>query len=445
MLTFKKRTNKFKRFIFFSFLIMMLSGTFIYLQAVSVIPNQLLIINGKEYICDFKVPFTLNFLSDKKVDLKLNGNKINKDGMSLNMLNSFTLYSGEQKDSHVNLNIKMFGLIPIKTIMLNIVPDKKVIPCGNSIGVRIHTEGVLVVGTTKVFAYDGKYYEPFKSSGIEIGDYIIKLNDTKISNINQVTSIMEKTSGKQLKIQIKRGAVLYDTVVNPCKSKDGKYRIGVWLRDSTAGIGTMTFFDNKNGIFGALGHGITDVDSGTLMSINNGEIVSSYIISVKKGYKGNPGELKGALIESKGKGKIIQNTDFGIYGKINSASSIVPRNKPISIALRNDIKEGPAQIITSINGCNINVYNVDIQKVFRQSTDSTKNMIIKITDERLLNLTGGIVQGMSGSPIIQNGKLIGAVTHVLINDPTRGYGVFIESMIQKSQGIFNNVKLPSAS
>lgn len=434
MLTFRKK-RQFNKYVLFFLITLLIIFTFIYLQALSQIPNKLLIIDGKEYVCDFKMPFLVNLSQDKKVDLKLNGN----NGITnLNMMNRFTLFTKTNKDSKVNLNFKMFGFIPIKTVLVDVVSNKMLIPCGNSIGVKIHTDGALVVGSTKILGIDGIYHEPYNSSNINIGDYIIRINNIQINNISQITSIMEKNLGKALKLKVKRNGVLIDTLITPCKSRDGKYRIGLWLRDSTAGIGTLTFYDMGNKTFGALGHGITDVDSGTLMTINNGEVIPSNIIAVKKGYRGNPGELQGVILENKGKGRIIKNTEYGIYGQIDNHSAIIPQNKALPIALRNDIKEGPAQIITNINGSNLNVYNIEIQRVLRQNIDSSKNMIIKITDERLLNYTGGIVQGMSGSPIIQNGRLVGAVTHVLINDPTKGYGIFIESMIQKAGEIFNS-------
>lgn len=420
--------------------------SFIYIQAFSELPNRLLIIDGKEYIFNLKIPFLANLYQDKKVDLRLNGNRINNGISNINMMNEFTLLSNKSNASTVNLNFKLFGFIPFKSVQIDVVPNKMLIPCGNSIGVKIHTDGALVVGTSKILGADGKYYEPYSSANVLIGDYIVKVNGIKINNISQITSLMEKTSGQTLKLIIKRKGSLMPVNINPCKSSDGKYRIGLWLRDSTAGIGTLTFFDKETGIFGALGHGITDVDSGTLMVITNGEILSSNIISIKRGYSGSPGELKGILMVNKGKGEVIKNTEYGIYGKVNAASSLIPNNKALPIALRNDIKEGPAQIITNINGMNIAFYNIEIQNVLKQNLDSSKNMIIKITDKRLLNSTGGIVQGMSGSPIIQNGKLVGAVTHVLINDPTKGYGIFIESMIQKSNSIINvNKQLDTAS
>lgn len=445
MLTFKRKKH-INKYILLSIIMLFIIFAFIYISAISEIPNKLLIINGKEYVFDFKMPFGINIVPDKKVDSKLNKNKVNSGITDSKITDKLVFVTKDNKDSKINISLKMFGFFPLKSMLINVVPDKMFIPCGNSIGVKIHTNGALVVGTTKILGDDGKYYEPYNSSNICIGDYIVKINNTNINEISQVSSIIEKTLGQTLNLTINRNDTLINTKITPRKASDGKYRIGIWLRDSTAGIGTLTFYDKENKTFGALGHGITDVDSGRLMTINKGEIIPSNIVAVKKGYRGNPGELKGILMESKGRGRIIKNTEYGIYGQIDNNSRIIPENKALPIALRNDIKEGPAQIITSINGSTLNAYNIEIQRVFRQNIDSSKNMIIKITDERLLNYTGGIVQGMSGSPIIQNGKLVGAVTHVLINDPTKGYAIFIESMIQKADNIFNNkAEMPSAS
>jgi stage IV sporulation protein B len=213
-------------------------------------------------------------------------------------------------------------------------------------------------------------------------------------------------------------------------SDDKKYHIGLWVRDSTAGIGTLTFYDPKTSAFGALGHGITDIDTGLLMPVDSGEIIESSILGIKVGKSGVPGELKGVFIEDMRLGTIENNSEFGIYGKLsdNAANKITGKLYPIG--LRSEIKEGPAVILSNIDGKSIAEFEIEIQKVSRQNINGSKGMIIKVTDQKLLEATGGIVQGMSGSPIIQNGKIIGAVTHVLVNDPTKGYGIFIEGMLK---------------
>lgn len=219
------------------------------------------------------------------------------------------------------------------------------------------------------------------------------------------------------------------------------------MRDSTAGIGTLTFYDPVTKGFGALGHGITDIDTGAIMPVQRGELVESNILTVKKGTKGNPGELKGVLIEDSGVlGTIVKNSHYGIYGTLNDAALDKFPNVKYPIALRNDIKVGPATILANIDGKKVEEYSIEIEKVSRKSANGLKGMVIRVTDDRLLEATGGIVQGMSGSPILQDGKLVGAVTHVLVNDPARGYGILIEWMIKNmADANLQNVEMANAS
>lgn len=438
----KKRRSVIKRFTLILVLLILIL-TILYVQALFTIPSELLIIDGEDYICNFKSPVYIGLLADKQADLRLNGNVITSNGAKLSLLSPFTLRSNNVEK--INLKLKLFGIIPLKTMVVDVVPNKAVIPCGNTVGVKIYTIGVLVVGTSQIDGADGRAYEPYLSAGIKPGDYIIEINNKKIEGIHDVVNIMDTSTGQPLTVKLNRNNSIIKTVIKPVKSQDNRFKMGLWLRDSTAGIGTMTFYDPETNAFGALGHGITDVDTGTLMKIDNGEILNSNIVNVKKGLKGSPGELRGVFLENRGGlGKIIENSECGIFGTITNDKTIIPQNKAMPIALRTQIKEGPAQIISNISGSSTNVYNIEIQKIYRNNTSSSKSMIVKITDERLLNYTGGIVQGMSGSPIIQNGKLVGAITHVLVNDPTRGYGVFIEWMIEKIKGV-SNQSLKNAS
>jgi len=315
-----------------------------------------------------------------------------------------------------------------------------VYPGGQPIGVKLNIKGVLVVALSDIDSNNGKVPSPAANAGVQIGDSIIKINDVEINHAEDVTRFvnMEKNSDISLKVQRKNNSNIIDIKVKPAvDSKDGKRKIGLWVRDSTAGVGTLTFYDDKSKKFAALGHPITDADTGTILSVNNGVIVSSNIISIKKGTRGNPGELRGLFMdESKVKGEIIKNTECGIFGNGNKSLVNNKFNKPMEIGLRNEIKEGRAEILTTINGLEPELFEIEIQKLLPQSTSGSKSMVIKITDSRLLEKTGGIVQGMSGSPIIQNNKIIGAVTHVLINKPDMGYGIYIEWML-KDAGILS--------
>ncbi|MGH4120016.1 SpoIVB peptidase [Clostridium sp.] len=337
-----------------------------------------------------------------------------------------------QKDSDVELNTQ--GFTEVNSIPIKDSKEIMIYPGGSPIGVKLNTKGVLVVALSDIEGVKGKIQSPAASAGIQIGDSIIKINDIEINSAEEVTRFVnkEKNSELTLKIQRKNNKDYFEVKVKPVvDSNDGKQKIGLWVRDSTAGVGTLTFYCDKNKKFAALGHPITDADTGTILNVNNGVIISSNIVSIKKGTKGNPGELRGLFVdEDKIKGQIIKNTECGIFGIGNKSLINDKFNKPMKIGLRNEIKEGKAQIITTINGNGPELFDIEIQKLLIQDTSGSKSMIIKITDSRLLNKTGGIVQGMSGSPIIQNNKIIGAVTHVLINKPDIGYGIYIEWMLK---------------
>lgn len=349
-----------------------------------------------------------------------------------------TYVSNNDNSQNENLNVNLFGLLKIKSISVNKIPSQlSVYPGGQPIGVKLNTKGVLVVGLSDLEGEKGKIISPATLAGIELGDSILEINNEKIQNGEKVSSIISKSNGEILKVKLERKGKMLEKDLTAKKTKDGDYKIGLWVRDSTTGIGTLTFYDDKTKTFAALGHPITDIDTGVTLNIETGEIVPSSIISIKKGVKGNPGELKGIFLDNKSPiGNIKDNTDCGIFGNINN-NAIYDYNKKMKIALRDEIKEGPAYILTTIEGEKPKKYSINIEKLLQQGEAGPKSMLIKVTDKELLNKTGGIVQGMSGSPIIQNNKIIGAVTHVLINKPDTGYGIYIEWML-KDSNIINN-------
>ena len=342
----------------------------------------------------------------------------------------------EKKNSSVN----MTNLPEVQSTFVKNNPEIMVYPGGQPIGVKLNTKGVLVVALSDIEGINGKTASPAANAGVQIGDSIIKINDIEINHAEDVTRFVNRGKNPEitLKLQRKNNSSFLEVKVKPAlDSTDGKQKIGLWVRDSTAGVGTLTLYDDKTKKFAALGHPITDADTGTILSVNNGVIVSSSIVSIKKGTRGNPGELRGLFVdENKIKGQITKNTECGIFG--NGTKSFINNkfNKPMKIGLRDEIKEGKAQILTTINGSEPELFEIQIQKLLPQNASGSKSMVIKITDPRLLEKTGGIVQGMSGSPIIQNNKIIGAVTHVLINKPDMGYGIYIEWML-KDAGILS--------
>jgi stage IV sporulation protein B len=357
---------------------------------------------------------------------------------------NYLLKISEQQDIKVNnildkdtsirkAKVSLLGLLPLKSVAVKSIPEKIMLyPGGQPVGVKLNTQGVLVVAMSDIESDNGKSTSPGATGGLQVGDSILKIDNVAINNSEQVSRIVNDCEGKELSLTISRKGNELVKKIKPIKSSsDERYKIGLWIRDSTAGVGTLTFYDEKTKKFAALGHPITDADTGTILSISSGQIVSSSIVSIRKGARGNPGELKGIFInEDVTMGDIFKNTECGIFGTTNKKLSNVKFNKPMKIGLRHEIKEGPAKIITTVNGEEPKAYNIEIQKLLQQDTPGPKSMVIKVTDEALLEKTGGIVQGMSGSPIIQNDKIVGAVTHVLINKPDVGYGIYIEWMLK---------------
>jgi stage IV sporulation protein B len=344
---------------------------------------------------------------------------------------NFDLKNNEDKNK-LDISIKLFGVIPVKKMTLNLVPEIKVVPGGQPIGVKLFTEGILVVGFSDVETLQGKKQSPSAVSGIEIGDSIVEINGNKINDIKQLSEIVNKNGDKTLIIKINRKNKLMDVEVKPVETKNkNEYKIGLWVRDSTAGVGTLTFYDSSSGKFGALGHPINDIDTGILLPVRDGKVYNAKIISVEQGVKGKPGELRGIFSDEDELGSLNKNTFTGIYGKINNNIKN-ENNKAIPIARQGNIKEGPAKILACVDGSGTKEYDIYIEKLTQQSKPNSKSMIIRVTDPELIAKTGGIVQGMSGSPIIQDGKLVGAVTHVFVNRPDMGYGIYIEWMLKEA-------------
>ena len=328
--------------------------------------------------------------------------------------------------------VKLFGVIPVKEVTVNVLPEIKLVPGGKAVGIKMFTKGLICVGSQSIQGENGESYNIAKALNIKESDIILSANGTELHTIEQLGEIVSNSNGKPVSLIIKSGNVEEKKVATPIKTSEG-YKLGLWVRDSTAGIGTVTFVDKASNAFGALGHPITDVDTGVLMPIDKGSITNAEIIGVEKGSRGVPGELYGLFGGvDEDCGVITKNTNQGIYGQTISDCQLTYNNQPVLVASAQQVKTGYAEIYANIDGNTVEKYEIEITKVLRYAPDS-KNLIIKIKDKRLLDKTGGIVQGMSGSPIIQDGKLIGAVTHVFVNDPSRGYGIFIENMLAQTK------------
>ena len=317
-----------------------------------------------------------------------------------------------------------WGIFPIKEVAVSTVESSVVTLGGTPFGIKLYTDGVLIVSLSEVMTESGKC-SPAKSCGLKTGDRILSIDGKEVFTNKEVASLVENSAGKALTLTISRDEITSTVVLHPVFSKEEQtYKAGLWVRDSSAGIGTLTFYDPKTGVLAGLGHPICDVDTGTVIPVSGGEIVPARIYSVGKSIAGSPGELRGGFEQGR-LAKLSSNNAAGVYGVADKA--IIGETYPV--ALKQEIKEGDAKIFTTVEGTKPQWYSIRIRNVNYKDASITRNMLIEITDPALLEKTGGIVQGMSGSPIIQNGKLAGAVTHVLVNDPTKGYGIFAENML----------------
>ncbi len=337
---------------------------------------------------------------------------------------------GKQYD----IKLRLFGIIPFTKASVEVVDEMQVAVLGNTFGMKIYTEGVLVIDITDVKTENG-LKNPAKDAGIKVGDYIQSVNGIKVSTNEDLSEIVAASGGELLKFVIMRNNTKIHISCRAAYSEETKsYKIGIWIKDSSAGVGTLTFYSPALDVVSGLGHGISDSDTGTILEINSGEIVEADIISIEKGKTGSPGKLNGQL-SFKTLGNIVYNCECGVYSK---ASAKIDTSNMCEIALKNEVKNGKAQILCSVEG-EPKYYDCTVRIRSSELHSNTQNMIITVTDKKLLSLTGGIVQGMSGSPIIQNGKLIGAVTHVLVDDPAKGYGIFAENMLEVAKSVSKNV------
>jgi len=302
-----------------------------------------------------------------------------------------------------------------------------VIPMGNAVGIKLFSDGVLVVGLSPVETARGACC-PGRDCGLKAGDLITHINGSEVDTIEEIQAVVKEQEGAAMTIQAVRDQHSVQLTAIAAENEQGDYQLGVWLRDSMAGIGTMTFYDPKTGVFGALGHGINDVDTAMLMPLESGAIMDASVSDVKKGVGGQPGELHGVFDLTRDKGVLYANTAQGVFGKMEERELEADR-RPVAIAARDQVKKGKATILSNVREDKVEAFSVEITHISRES-GGNRDMMIQVTDPKLLEATGGIVQGMSGSPILQDGKLVGAVTHVLVNDPTRGYGIFIENMLE---------------
>ena len=329
---------------------------------------------------------------------------------------------------------KLFGIFPLKSSQVEVMPSINLMPGGQSIGVTLQTKGVMVVGQSPILDSSGRKIYPAREAGIEVGDVLLKIDNKEVHTDQEVSFAVNSAgrhNGSATVIFKHRNQILEKALKPIYCVETGRYRVGLFVRDEAAGVGTLSFVDPVSKGYGALGHVITDADTNQQIEVSEGKIMASTIYAIEKGKRGHPGEKIGSfVVNSPFSGTIEKNTLTGIFGKLNGQTLNPYFKEPIPVGWETDIKIGPAKIYTVIHGEKIEEFNVKIERVMYNRTDS-KNMIVRVTDPRLLAATGGIIQGMSGSPIVQDGKLIGAITHVFVNDASRGYGVFVQNMLNE--------------
>lgn len=399
--------KNYKKIILVFILLIILS----YVTNISYIPNNLILFENEK----MQIKSIWGVTLEETLEV---GSNISKSKVSNNTENK--LY-----------NLSLFGF-NLKTIKANVISTTKVVPIGSLVGLKLYTQGVLVVGMSEIKGEDNQIYKPYEEAGIEQGDSIIEINDVKVSSTEELMACISKCKGETIEVTyIKDGDVL-ETNITPVKTDKNTYKLGLWVRDAEAGIGTVTFYEASTKSFAALGHGIQDIDTGELVDISSGEFVNATILNIQKGEKENPGRIEGTIENGEKVGKIYSNTEYGVYGITNNETKLDLNNlQEIEVASRNEIEIGKAIVICSLEDEERKEYEIEIQKIYINNNENNKSMVVKVTDEELLEKTGGIIQGMSGSPIIQNGKLIGALTHVLVSDPTRGYALFADTMVSK--------------
>ena len=377
------------------------------------IPSDINVKSGDRQSLELMVPATAVIYKNKE-----------DEPVDVDLSREIVLYA-KAEDTYT-MKVNLFGFIPFKESSVSVINDKKLIPTGIPVGIFVETDGVLVIDTGSFKNIQGKKTDP-SGKILKPGDYIHKINGEAVKNKKHLMEKIAECGGEKLVLEISREDEIHNLILKPVQNESGEYKLGIWVRDNAQGIGTLTFVDEE-GNFGALGHGINDIDTANLMELKEGGLYKTDIISIKKGEGGNPGELTGVIAYSEKYklGTISHNSVEGIYGKMYP----MPINQEdlLPIGLKQDIKKGPAGIFTTISG-EKKFYDIEITDIYLENDNVNRGLEIKVKDPQLLEMTGGIVQGMSGSPIIQDGKIIGAVTHVLVNDPTRGYGIFIENML----------------
>ncbi len=404
-----------------AFLLFFLTIVYVYICAIDAIPKNTILFEGEQ----------LNI--KKIIGISLVSKNKNYDTI---LTSTESIEENTQELGTTNLEVKLFNTFNVKDIDVSVIKRTKVIPVGQVAGLKLYTTGVLVVGMSEIKGIDNKKYKPYENTGIQEGDTIVQIENDEITGTKELIQKVNSSKGKELNLKYVRDGEILECAISPVKTSASEFKLGLWVRDSAAGIGTMTYYEPETKNFAALGHGITDVDTGKLINISNGQFITTKVLSIIKGEDGAPGKLQGSISEQSNIGTIKKNSIFGIYGVAEDVQKIkIDPNKKMNVATRNEIELGEATILCSLDDEKTKEYKIQIEKIYLNNNYDNKSMLIKVTDKELIEKTGGIIQGMSGSPVIQNGKFIGAITNVLVNDPTKGYVVFGDLMIKEMRSV----------
>lgn len=388
--------------------ILFLLIAYLYACNITLIPSQITLLKGEQY--KLKTLYGIDVIETSSVAL--------------------------ENENITKLNLNILGQT-VKEVSVNVIENTEVIPIGKIIGLKLYTNGVLIVGMSEIEDVNHKKERPFENLDIQEGDTILKVNDLEIQTIENLQKEINASKGENINLTLlKEDGSIETSNIKPVQVSNKEYKLGLWVKDAATGVGTLTYYEPTTKSFAALGHGITDNDTDSLINIESGNVVTSRVISIQKGEQGKPGEIRGSIINQPTIGTVYKNTDFGIYGELTNLSNLnIDYNKKIQIALRNEIKIGNAKMLCSVDGKETKEYDIKIEKIYDSNNTNNKSMMIEVTDEELIEKTGGIIRGLSGAPIIQDGKFVGAVTNVLVNSPTKGYAIFADMMIKEMNKI----------
>ena len=381
---------------------------YLYVCNITLIPKQITLLKGEQY--KLKTLYGIDVVETSSVAL--------------------------ENENITKLDLSILGKT-VKEVSVNVIENTEVIPVGKIIGLKLYTNGVLIVGMSEIEDMNHNKEKPFENLDIQEGDTILKVNDLEIQTIESLQKEINASEGESINLTLlKEDGSIATSNIKPVQVNSKEYRLGLWVKDAATGVGTLTYYEPESKSFAALGHGITDNDTDSLINIESGNIVTSKIVSIQKGEQGKPGEIRGSIINQPTIGKVYKNTNFGIYGELTNLSNLsLDYSKKMQVALRDEIKVGESNMLFNVDVKVTKEYDIKIEKIYNLNNINNKSMMIEVTDQELIDKTGGIIRGLSGAPIIQDGKFVGAVTNVLVNSPTKGYAIFADMMIKEMNKI----------